>query len=171
MASGKVSVLGLDPGGTTGWAVATVNIEAIQTGNIISGLRYWSTGNLVGGIGEQVEALGSLFDSWPDAAIVAESFDTNRQAAFEVDSIEVNGGIKYLTWCDCREHKLFWQTPAFAKTTVTDELLHKWKLYRPGQDHGRDALRHCLTFLRRCAEDLELAWRAWPKAFASLSVG
>jgi hypothetical protein len=35
------------------------------------------------------------------------------------------------------------------RTVITDARLRLWGLWVPGMDHGRDALRHGLVFLRR----------------------
>jgi hypothetical protein len=53
------------------------------------------------------------------------------------------------------------QTPSEAIGTVTDDRLRRWGLYRRGQPHARDALRHAVHFLRRARDSEELAREAW----------
>lgn len=53
------------------------------------------------------------------------------------------------------------QQPSLAKTYATDERLRSAGFYVVGSDHARDAVRHALLCLRRCADDHRLARRAW----------
>lgn len=52
------------------------------------------------------------------------------------------------------------QSPGDAKSTITDARLKLWGLYREGQEHGRDAQRHALLYLRRFAMQKEVRLRA-----------
>lgn len=52
---------------------------------------------------------------------------------------------------------IFFQTPADAKTVVTDQRLRSWGMYDPSSGvHARDADRHAVLFLRKFAEDGKL---------------
>lgn len=49
---------------------------------------------------------------------------------------------------------IIWQQPALAMSTVTDDRLKKMGLYAPtmGKEHGRDGLRHALTWAKRARQ-------------------
>jgi len=46
---------------------------------------------------------------------------------------------------------MFLQSPSDAKNVVTDARLKHWNVYEAGMQHGRDAQRHGILFLRRWA--------------------
>jgi hypothetical protein len=48
-------------------------------------------------------------------------------------------------------YPVFMQSPSDAKNVVTDARLKEWGVYEPGREHGRDAQRHAILFLRRFA--------------------
>jgi hypothetical protein len=54
--------------------------------------------------------------------------------------------------------------PALAKTTMTDERLRDLGLYEQtvGKEHGRDALRHALTFWKRVKTQPALRREVFP---------
>jgi len=45
------------------------------------------------------------------------------------------------------------------KKQMTEPRLKLWGRWKPGAEHGRDAQRHCLLFLRRFASQPELRRR------------
>jgi hypothetical protein len=51
------------------------------------------------------------------------------------------------------------QSPSDAKSTITDARLRLWGLWKPGAEHGRDAQRHGLLFLRRFAGQIGIRQR------------
>jgi hypothetical protein len=59
---------------------------------------------------------------------------------------------------------IFKQLPALAKSTCTDARMRRWGVWTPGRPHANDALRHSITFLRRCLVDRSLAVRAFDLA-------
>lgn len=165
---GSATVVALDPGGTTGWAVVSVDVTAYGFGDGTSLHRlitHKDSGQFVGEVLEQGEEIATLFDAWPTAAIVLEHFQP-RQAAYELSAIQVETIAEYIAFCDRREETTFKQLPSLALSTITDERLKGWKLYKPGEQHGRDAFRHALMFHRRCMENSGLAKTAWPKLLA-----
>ena len=59
---------------------------------------------------------------------------------------------------------MFKQQPSLAMSTCTDERMRRWGLWTPGKPHANDALRHAVTFLRRCKAESGLAGRAFDLA-------
>lgn len=162
-----VTVLALDPGGTTGWAVLTCSIEVFGFGDgteVHKRIKHKDSGEIYGEPIEQADEIGDLYDAWPDAAIVIEHFQP-RQAAYELSAIQAETICEYIAFVDRRDETTFKQLPALAMTTATNERLKRWGLYKPGSEHSKDAMRHAITFLRRASENTGLAKTAWPFAF------
>lgn len=162
--SEPATVIALDPGGTTGWAILSVNVEAFTFNDgtsLIKYIRHKDSGQFYGEPNEQADEIGDLFEAWPTAAICLEHFEP-RQAHYEVSAIQVETIAEYIAWVDSRDSTLFKQLPSLALSTITDDRLKRWKLYKAGEPHGRDAFRHALMFMRRCCENSGLAKSAWP---------
>lgn len=76
------------------------------------------------------------------------SMDTNLLAPVRVTSMLLDR-----MWARESDLPVFFQNPADAKRTVTDQRLRTWAMYDSGSGpHARDADRHAILFLRRFAE-------------------
>lgn len=196
--SSRPTVIAFDPGGTTGWALYTVRPEALSNldehrdERLLDNVIKWehgqvdcgsTKGNLgtslhpgVSTSGENagIDELVGLVRAWPGAAIVIEDFildpsrfNTGRDL---LSPVRITAPLSYMLWLQRRAP--FFQSASLAKSTVTDERLKRWGYYSStgGLNHARDADRHALTFLRRCAnptrESRELREAAWPHIFA-----
>lgn len=66
---------------------------------------------------------------------------------------------------DCAPEKpklpVFKQQPSLAMGVCTDVRMRRWGLWTPGAPHANDALRHAVTFLRRCRDDKGLLYKAF----------
>lgn len=183
------NVAWLDPGATTGWALFSVHPDALEDSEtkILDNIHHWSCGQWVGPEnGQAAEAL-ALIEAWEDAAIGIEDFvlRTSNPAREVLSPVRITEKIDYAMWAGLAGNTpaemddegnvtrlkhgraYFKQMPSLAMTTVTDERLKSWGLYRDtvGLEHGRDAVRHCLTFLRRAKKDASLRKGAWPLRF------
>lgn len=104
---------------------------------------------------ETIVAGQAVADDWEDwcavnvnsgCVLVVEKFTVTRRTAElspQPRAIEVTGVMKFIAR---RTGATFdnRQTPAAAKKFVPDSQLRKVGLWRPGEDHARDALRHLL---------------------------
>lgn len=156
--------IGLDPGGTTGWCVLRIHFVAMQSTEyrILDNVVSWSSGQIGGTVGHQIDKLVDLVEAWPDAEIVCEDFQLRqlRGGRELLDPVRITEPLKWWTerggrraW-DTDEWKprtMEMQQPALAMTTITDERLKAFGILHltAGQPHARDALRHALTFARR----------------------
>lgn len=153
-------VVWADPGVTTGWAVVRVPVRALLTLGQVGSVRYtwWRTGQFRHGrTSASVTSYVALCRAaWERAGeddvvvIGCEDFSLQmlstdrallepvRFLAVLMDRLEV-GGVTVET-----------QMPG-ERSIITDARLKLWGLWVPAQDHGRDALRHALVFLRRFA--------------------
>lgn len=150
------SVVAFDPGGDTGWTVFSIYGEAMWdeeyliTANII----HWEAGEFVGSLDDQVDEAVELVNAWEDADIVSEDFILGQflPGREVLDPVRVNAKLEYAI----RPRYVHLQSPALAKTTITDDRLRDMGLWQDerlvGKKDARSAVRHALTFARRRRE-------------------
>lgn len=143
-------VVGLDPGGTTGWCVIGVHPDALSGDpeiRILDNVEFWSAGQFTGPEDSQVDEICELIEAWPSARLVSELFTLRtRVTSAEVFALERMNAI--VRWA-IRPRYLVLQQPSLAMTTITDERQKAMGFWIPGQEHARDATKHALTFLKR----------------------
>jgi hypothetical protein len=163
-------VVWADPGVTTGWAVVRVPIRALLRLGQVESVRFmwWRVGQYrsPGTTASVSSYLALCRAAWErageeDVVVIGyEGFSLQMlstdpallepvrfeavlldrlAAASAAASTAAGGGVV--------AHR---QMPG-ERTVITDARLRLWGLWVPGMDHGRDALRHALVFLRRFA--------------------
>lgn len=160
-----LTVIGIDPGVSTGWAAITVPRASIfgdAPGKIIS----WKHGVLEGPETAQAKTFCQIAQRYIYPAIALEDFDNRKQIRTNHESaylapVRVASKIQLcielgMAGACCG---LEWQMPSQAMETAPDERLKKWELYPPGRDHPKDATRHAITLIRRAKNDPKLARR------------
>lgn len=146
--------LAIDPGGTTGWAVMGVHPDAVTSGDasiqIHPNIEFWTAGQVVGDEDEQVDFLLSLIESWPSARLVIEDFILRKssQGRELLAPVRITAALKWAI----RPRYFNFQQPGLAMSTLTDDRQRAAGLWIPGQEHARDATKHCVTYLRRQRE-------------------
>jgi hypothetical protein len=164
---GMWTCIGLDPGGTTGWCVLRIHLIAMTSSEyrILENVVHWSTGQINGTVGHQIDKLVDLVEAWPEAEIVCEDFYLRQQRGGPelLDPVRITEPLKWWlerggqrAWHnedgdDWKPRELNMQQPALAKSAITDERLKLIGIasLTAGQPHARDAVRHALTFARR----------------------
>jgi hypothetical protein len=155
-----------------------VKPEVLLTTNraIERNIQHWACGDIKGNENQMASECLLLFDLWHDAAIGIEQFDL-RQLAVQLSPVSVRAKIDYGLWLQekweaeeeerdmGRGRYMYTQTPSMAKQTLDDDKMRRFKLWVPGADHKRDAIKHCYTFLQRCQEKPKLRANAWPALF------
>lgn len=160
-----LTVIGVDPGVTTGWAAITVPRESIfgeAPGEIVN----WVHGCLDGPETAQAQAFCRIAKRYIYPAIALEDFDARKPQHTSHDSpylspVRVASKIQMaielsMAGACCG---LEWQMPSLAMDTAPDERLKRWGLYPPGRDHPKDATRHAITLIRRAKADKRLRER------------
>ena len=121
-------ILALDPGITTG-AAMHFGIDQITT--------------------QQTMLPHIHFYEWlkqtDPTVIVYETFLYQRRDKVELYPVEVIGVIKL--FAEQRGIPLYGQSPSQAKGFMDDDKLKGMGLWKPGQKHGMDALRHLMYYL------------------------
>lgn len=165
--AGFPTVIWFDPGGTTGWAVFTVHPDALDCDDfaVLDNIVHWDQGQIGGSEMEQIDAITELLELWDGAAVGCEDFEL-RTVYAELTPVTIRSKMEYvLQRMFDPPRPMMLQMPSLAMTSVTDDRLKRWKLYRPGQVHGRDATKHCMTFLRRAKKDEGIRRAAWPHLY------
>lgn len=170
--NGWTTVIALDPGGTTGWSVMCVDVDALSDPDIsiLKSISHWAQGQVVGPENDQIKSIVDLLAAWPNAAVVIEDFILRKyvQGRELLAPVRITAAVEYVFWRGAEGigqpgRPVFKQQPSLAMKTATDDRLRTWDLYlRDGNEHARDATRHAITFLRRASERPQLRHRAWP---------
>lgn len=166
-----LAIVGVDSGVTTGYAVFFYNKQNFDPHKpekwFTSQLSYGGSGNakdLVTGdqafieqkiCGMLAEVIRKASTKAETTCIAIEDFiirrtDTSRDF---LSPVRITAGL--LQEIYETQPKIFFQQPANAKTTCTDERMDKWGFtIKTRKDrHGRDAARHCILLARRIKEN------------------
>lgn len=125
-------ILAVDPGGNTGFAFQYAELYTpMEAGQLpVENFLDWARDLL------------STRENW---LVVCERFTITAKTATlsaggSHDALDAIGVLKYL--CRWHGHQFEFQTPGQAKRFVPDAQLRALGLWKPGQDHARDAIRH-----------------------------
>lgn len=172
MESAPLAIIGVDPGVTTGVAIATLQRKEI--GSLadvfveMGQLSYGFSGNgfdiIESASAEEGEAkvaaeiaqlvrTAVLHGSRVVLVIedfVVRRFDSNREF---LSPVRITARIQQELFNDtiCQGVTVAMQSPSDAKQTCTDERMKKWGIQpKTHKDrHGLDAARHCVLFIRK----------------------
>jgi hypothetical protein len=173
MAPRHLHLIGIDPGGTTGYCRLTIPRESIF-GDAPSELWERDYGEFQGSEEEQAvdiatwvrEVEGLDYPNGP--AIVTEAWD--QDPTFKstdpaaLAPARINAMLHLLKFMGKLSNAtLTEQSRVLAKSTATDERLKAWGLYTSGSPHERDAHRHAITALRRARNNSDFAKELWPR--------
>jgi hypothetical protein len=172
MPTKHLHLIGLDPGGVSGYCRLTVPRASIF-GDADSEVLEWDYGEFGGleveqatDIARYVRETRSL--DYPTApAIVTEAWDqdptfksTDPEA---LSPCRINAMLTLLAFQGQLDGAtLTEQSRTIAKSTATDERLKQWGFYTKGSPHVRDATRHAIVALRRARQSPEFAGQLWP---------
>jgi len=173
MTTNHLHIIGIDPGGTTGYARFTIP-RASMFGREPSRWLGQDYGEFTGPeplqaieIARYIRATQSL-DFRTGPAVVIE--DWTIDPTFKSTDPESLSPVRIGAMLALLKHQnllgdatLTFQNRALAFSTVTDDRLRRWCLWTPGSDHIRAATRHAVTALRRARADSVLASAMWPR--------
>jgi hypothetical protein len=123
----KVYAIAIDPGGTTGLAMAPFETEPWKV------LVQEMTGE------HHMDLIHLLYDNRPEF-LICETFHNVGNEAARLHSSEIIGCVK--AYSQATHTPVVWQSPATGKQFWTDEKLKQCGLYVVGLQHARDAVRH-----------------------------
>lgn len=157
-----LTVIGVDPGETTGIAVIRIPLDTMYgdaKGRIVT---HWTT-ELSGPETAQAQTFCRIAKRyiWPAVALEDFSLRTKVTSREVLASPRVASKIHFCieTGMAGEVTGLEWQMPAMAFETMPDDRLRKAGLWTTGSDHIRDASRHAMTLIRRAKADEKLRRR------------
>lgn len=152
------TALGIDPGGTTGWAAVHIReIAMLNRRDLIPGLEF-EHGQITGDFNFQAEEILRLYEEF-DCPVVMEDFKL-RKKHVELSPVEIAARVEFALHLTGELGRYFKQMPGDAKNTCNDARLKEWGLWLPHKErHARDAIRHALLFHRRCQSN-PILWEA-----------
>lgn len=158
------TVIAFDPGATTGWAVVCVYPECLEDPEmrILENIIDWRAGEFSGREDEIADQMLALVGAWDDDAhVVVEDFVLRQMSMARelLSPVRITARFEQML----RDtgygrnrgagpgRTVTLQAGAMAMSVITDERLRAARMYDRvrGLPHGRDALRHALTWLRR----------------------
>lgn len=137
-------ILGLDPGGTTGFAM----METDWTGTYGPDLYY--PGQFKSDFYELENVLGKFIEKYSDGIVVVESYrlypwKLQDQTWSVLQTPRFIGAIEYLLYK--MQIPVAFQGAGQGKNFCTDDKLKEWELYQTGKRHANDAIRHICSWL------------------------
>lgn len=167
----ELHVIGIDPGGTTGWTRLTVPRAALYGADTPTILE-WDFGEFAGDEVQQVYNIATLarevqslsYRIGPALVVEDWTVDPSFRSAdpATLSPVRIAFGLRVAAEKKfCGDACIVLQNRALAKSTATDDRLRKWGLYTTGSDHIRDATRHALTALRRARANPDFRDKCW----------
>ena len=144
-------VTAIDAGVSTG--VFIIEADTVSGDTKIRGFGQFERYNPV----DTVDRLVKTFEKFDPDVVVVERFDLRprNNVIPDLTTLKVNSMLEYyLSSIDIRRRQLVFQTPAQAKTLVTNQALKQLGFFptgrsigKPDADDVRDAARHAYRFL------------------------
>jgi hypothetical protein len=142
-------VLSLDPGGTTGYAISSID----DSGPMYIGL----SGQVKNGLQGFLDFHWDVLEDYDFAKIICESF-TLREGIYGADlsPVYIIGALEALY----PTTEIVYQEPKL-KPLCDDDRLKKLNIFEPGKPHRNDAVRHAVIYLRnnKHMPTLEAGWK------------
>jgi hypothetical protein len=136
------TIIGVDPGHTTGIAVVEATFDTIRQHQSFQ-VTTWP-------LEQGVTEFTRLLDTYKPRLVVFERYAVYEWKAeehswSEIPTVQVIGCLK--TLCIQKGIPTYQQTAQQAKQFVTDDKLEAWGFYERGKKHARDAMRHAIYYL------------------------
>lgn len=183
----NLTVVAIDPGGTTGWSVMKLDYTGLTTPTtpVEDAIHTWRHGQVHCGAesGSAADTVSAAIYTGETAgvlvlenivaentllagvtAVVFEDFILQKQNRGRdiLSPVRITAALDQLLW-EKQATTRFRQMPADAKVALTDDRLSNLGFYdEHGGQHARDADRHALLFLRKCRQKPSLTRSAWP---------
>jgi len=172
MTTVNLHVLGIDPGGTTGWVLLTVLRSAIFA-DASPAIVEWDYGELTGPEPRQSTEIAQMcreiqgLDYLTGPAVMSEAWTADPEFKSadqeQYSPIRINAQLQLLQY----QGKMGDSTLHFQSRTIKAgkgvrvEKLQRLGIYVAGSTHIQDAAKHALNTLRRARESREFALKLW----------
>ena len=165
----RIGIIALDPGGTTGWCASTFKAKHLSTikqyglAALDREILAVKWGEFKGSENTQIDRICTMVETGIDSGevdeiiILIEGFilRQKRKDPSLLAPVRVTAKVDYANhryW----QLPLVYQQPSLAKTAMPNARLKRYKMYARGMPHARDATRHNVTLVRRCAQNINL---------------
>lgn len=143
-----MSIMTVDPGGTSGWAVAQAKLWV--AGKRSSALR--GSGQVRGLEFEQVHELLRLICEWDVSSVIIEDFILQKFGSQRslLSPVRIGSALAYTLWERSPSISVHWQLPS-VMAIATDARLERWGILRrpvSAWPHANDAIRHMEVAVR-----------------------
>lgn len=143
-----MNLLSLDPGGLTGWSIWTLGDD--------KPLKLIECGQTPGGVGGFIDGWRGMLPTFD--LVVSESFRLDgRTPKPDVTPLKIEGALLAL-----RDGQPVTFQANTYKSHAPDDLLKRHGLYKKGQPHAVDAIRHAVAWAKTRGHrpTIELLWPA-----------
>lgn len=94
------TIIGYDPGGTSGWAVVGIHMEAIEDPEYLiqDNIAFWSIGEITGrNENHHAREMLALARAWPGAKLVGEKFTLRKFSSDDdlLSPVRINAKFEY----------------------------------------------------------------------------
>lgn len=145
-----ITLLAFDPGGTTGWYLATFDPKS---GEVREGSHRWGELDKPNHHGQLWHLLSATLAAYPHLMVVTEMYIPEFGRAQNYSAMEYNGVIAAF----CRVHQISMERqPRAIKKYWTREKLTAVGFWRKGSVHIQDASRHWLAYAAKQSLRLHL---------------
>lgn len=167
----RLGVLGIDPGGTSGWAAGSFLLGDLPRIRRVDGEVFRLTsGEFDGSENGQMRKI----ERWVNGAMQQKADGVVDHIVLVVESFSLRvfrrdtdllAPVRMIAKIDYANSRLGWnlpivyQTPSHGKQ-FKDPMLRNWNAWVVGKEHARDANRHVIQFMRGCRKN--------PKRLATL---
>jgi len=146
----EITLLAFDPGGTTGWALATFNPE---TGEIADDTKRWGELDKQGHHTQLWSLLRLTLDDHPHLMVVTEDYTPEFARAQNYIALEYIGVMEAF----CKLNKVsFERQSRNIKPFWTLKKMRAVRFWPPGKKHAQDAARHWLTYAAKQSRALHI---------------
>jgi len=146
----EITLLSFDPGGTTGWALATFNPE---TGEIVEDSKRWGELNTPGHHTKLWSLLRLTLDDHPHLMVVTEDYVPEFGRAQNYIALEYIGVMEAF----CKLHNVsFERQSRNIKPFWTHKKMQAVKFWPTAKKHAQDAARHWLTYAAKQSRPLHI---------------
>lgn len=155
-----VVILGLDPGGTTGWGVLSFPRATFWNSDaILTECMDWECGEIEGSEDEMADEVLGLIEEWEPDVQAWERFSLLRLDA-ELSPVRIMAKLQFAKYMDPDQYgandDVLYFSPSDAMSTCSDLRLKRWEMWPKGMEHGRDGLRQAMMAARALKTNLAL---------------
>lgn len=126
--------------------------------------RIEEHGQITGSEDEQAFEVMCIAAEYQRSAMGIETFSPRKfsRDLTMYSPMRIRSKIEFGLWYEEVDRIVFKQSSSDAMTHLTNDRQRRHDLWIVGQEHARDAVKHCVTFFATAHDKPRLRPRAWP---------